>query len=184
MGIMLIVYGAALSSLARKFSSSLINSAELQFEKDSLLDDLSQAKERYDLCLEGSHDGIWDWDIDQREIYASPAFAEIMGVSLTGAPFPETEFVRHIHGDDRVEFQHALDAHRKGETEVLYCEFRTSGDGDNTRWVLEPIQEVVESDESFVIHCRAPETFWRGARCGRLNTGKPPHGAACVTRAI
>ena len=49
---------------------------------------------------------------------------------------------------------------------------------------LEPIQEVVESDESFVIHCRAPETFWRGARCGRLNTGKPPHGAACVTRAI
>ena len=33
------------------------------------------------------------------------------------------------------------------------------------------------------IHCRAPETFWRGARCGRLNTGKPPPAAACVTRA-
>ena len=51
-------------------------------------------------------------------------------------------------------------------------------------FLLEPIQEVVESDESFVIHCRAPETFWRGARCGRLNTGKPPPAAACVTRAI
>ncbi len=33
-----------------------------------------------------------------------------------------------------------------------------------------PFRKVVESDESVVIHCRAPESFLRGARCGRLNT--------------
>src|SRR4029077_3102110 len=34
---------------------------------------------------------------------------------------------------------------------------------------LEPIQKVVESEESTVIHCWAPESKQGGARCGRLN---------------
>lgn len=136
MGTMLVVYGVALSSFVRKSFSIQVTSVELQFEKDSLVDDLSKAKERYDLALEGSHDGIWDWDIERKEIHASPAFGEIMGVSIAGAPFPDSEFVKNIHDDDRVEFQRALDAHFDGKTEVLYAEFRVRGDANTTRWVL------------------------------------------------
>ena len=136
MGAMLIVYGIALSSLARKISSSDIVSAELQLEKDGLLYDLSKAKERYDLCFEGSHDGIWDWDFRQKEIHASLAFGEIMGIPTTGEPFADSEFIQHIHIDDRRDFQSAFDAHINGESEFLNCEFRVSRRDDSTRWVL------------------------------------------------
>ena len=136
MGAMLIVYGIALSSFARKFSSSVIVSTELQLEKDCLLDDLSKAKERYDLCLEGSHDGIWDWDFEQKEIHASFAFGEIMEIPTTGEPFPDSEFIQHIYIDDRRNFQSAIDAHINGELPFLSCEFRVSGPDGSMRWVL------------------------------------------------
>jgi hypothetical protein len=49
---------------------------------------------------------------------------------------------------------------------------------------LEPIQKVVESEESLVIPFLAPESGLRGAACGRLNTAEPLIVAACVIRAI
>jgi hypothetical protein len=48
---------------------------------------------------------------------------------------------------------------------------------------LEPFRKVVESKESDVIHCRAPESM-EGARCGNLNTGERRSAAACDIPAI
>jgi hypothetical protein len=48
---------------------------------------------------------------------------------------------------------------------------------------LEPIREVLESDESDVIHCWALDSRW-SARCGSLNTAKLRTAVAFVTRAI
>src|SRR5665213_940192 len=49
---------------------------------------------------------------------------------------------------------------------------------------LEPIHKVVESRESVVIPCLAPEPFLRGARCGSLIIAVPPTAAACGIRVI
>ena len=48
---------------------------------------------------------------------------------------------------------------------------------------LEPIREVLESDESDVIHWRALDSRWSAA-CGSPNTAKLRTAAAFVTRAI
>jgi hypothetical protein len=48
---------------------------------------------------------------------------------------------------------------------------------------LEPIREVLESDESDVIHCSALGSL-ESARCGSLNTALRRTGVAFVTRAI
>src|SRR5690242_7832612 len=50
--------------------------------------------------------------------------------------------------------------------------------------LLEPIQEVVESEESVVIPCVAPEWPLRGARCGSRNTAALPSVADCAIRVI
>jgi hypothetical protein len=49
---------------------------------------------------------------------------------------------------------------------------------------LEPIQKVVESEESDVIPSLAPERLWKGCQCGSLNIAALPIAAACVIRAI
>jgi len=49
---------------------------------------------------------------------------------------------------------------------------------------LEPIQKVVESEESVVLPSLAPASLLRGAECGRLNTVVLPTAMARATRAI
>jgi hypothetical protein len=46
----------------------------------------------------------------------------------------------------------------------------------------EPIPKVVESRESLVIHCLAPESHARGAECGSLNIAALPIAADCAIR--
>jgi hypothetical protein len=48
---------------------------------------------------------------------------------------------------------------------------------------LEPIREVLESDESDVIHCWALDSL-ESARCGSLNIALRRTAVAFVTRAI
>ena len=50
--------------------------------------------------------------------------------------------------------------------------------------LLEPIQKVVESDESFVIPCVAPESRAWDAACGSLNTVVLPITVVFAIRAI
>ena len=57
------------------------------------------------------------------------------------------------------------------------------GDAETKRKALEPIREVLESDESDVIHCWALDSLW-SARCGSPNTAKLRTAVAFVTRAI
>jgi len=45
-------------------------------------------------------------------------------------------------------------------------------------FALEPIQKVVESEESVVIRCLAPESMLRGAGCGILNTIVRPYSGS------
>ena len=50
--------------------------------------------------------------------------------------------------------------------------------------VLEPIREVLESDESDVIPCRALDSLLRSARCGHPNTALRRTAVAFVTPVI
>jgi hypothetical protein len=50
--------------------------------------------------------------------------------------------------------------------------------------ILEPIHKVVESEESVVIPSLAPESWVRGAECGKLNIAVLPTATACATPVI
>ncbi len=102
---------------------------------------------------------------------------------------PQAFFGDWVAVADEEASHHALIAHRLGELGAFYGDL-PAHDGlweaaqATAHDLLEPIQKVVESDESDVIHCWAPEFLPRGARCGSLSTAAPPIGAACVTQAI
>jgi hypothetical protein len=53
-----------------------------------------------------------------------------------------------------------------------------------SRETSEPIQKVVESEESVVIPSLVPASLLRGAECGSLNTAVQPIATACAIRVI
>jgi len=70
-------------------------------------------EEHYKLVLEGSQDGIWDWDIVQGVSYWNDRFYELIGCARSEFLPTTDNFLNLIHPDDRERFLHHLTAHLK-----------------------------------------------------------------------
>jgi diguanylate cyclase (GGDEF)-like protein/PAS domain S-box-containing protein len=104
---------------------------QVAFERD-----LASSRERYRLAMDGSNDAIWDWDLDQAEIFFSHRWAQIIGSADSEQPVEPEEWFRHVHPDDLPLLRAALDAHLTGRTNHLVCEYRLRGERGQERWIL------------------------------------------------
>lgn len=91
---------------------------------------LRESEERYRLVLEGSNDGIWDWDLVTHEIYCNDRLYEISGLSPDRERLSYDLFCERLHPEDRRRLSRAIATHLNDRTE-LNVEFRllhTSGE--------------------------------------------------------
>ncbi|MBW4582400.1 MAG: PAS domain-containing protein [Tildeniella nuda ZEHNDER 1965/U140] len=91
---------------------------------------MRESEERYRLVLEGSHDGIWDWDICQNEVFCNDRLLEIIGVTREAMGTAYEAFYQLMHPDDQQSVLTAITAHLKRGT-PFDVEFRlrhASGD--------------------------------------------------------
>jgi PAS domain S-box-containing protein len=79
---------------------------------------IKQSEERYQLAIQGSNDGIWDWNIESNDLYLSPRLSIMIGYGnaldkkLMNA---DKLFIDYIHSDDEVKAKLALQAHFKDD---------------------------------------------------------------------
>ena len=58
-------------------------------------------RERYALAIEGSQDGIWDWNLESDEIYYSPRWKAMIGYQPHELNDDVATFQQHVHPDDK-----------------------------------------------------------------------------------
>ncbi len=86
-------------------------------------DELRQSKTRFDRALEGSSCGLWEWNIDDDEVWFAPRFRELLGYSAEGEfPSKFESWKDALHPDDRRRVLDALNEHlqRQGAFDVEY----------------------------------------------------------------
>ena len=75
-------------------------------------DALRVTKERLDLAIRGSSDGLWDWNLETAEVFFSPRLHELLGFSKNEARISRQDsFISLIHPDDKASYKKAVDAH-------------------------------------------------------------------------
>jgi len=92
--------------------------------------------DRLALALEGTRDGLWDWDVDADRVFYSTRFKEQLGYHEDEIGETRGEWLGRIHPDDRAPFTQALDAFVSGTADRFDFEHRVQHRDGGYRWLL------------------------------------------------
>ncbi len=95
---------------------------------------LRESEERYTLAMQGTNEGLWDWDIEDRKIYFSARFKEMLGYREDELDNVITTWRSRLHPDDRRRALATLRAHLQGSGPFLLDHRLRHRDG-RYRWV-------------------------------------------------
>ena len=98
-------------------------------------EELRESEERYALAMQGSNEGLWDWDLRADEVYISPHIAAQFGLDTQNLKTTPAEVKTRIHTDDLQAVADAWRAHFDGKTDFYTSEYRVLGHDVQYRWV-------------------------------------------------
>ncbi len=96
-----------------------------------------ELKERIELALLGSNDGIWDWNILDNSVYFCPRWKEMLGFSDDELPNEVPSWTDRIHPDDVDETWADVYKNVNGETEYYENVHRLRHKNGNWVWILD-----------------------------------------------
>ena len=97
---------------------------------------LRESQERLALVIQGSNDGIWDWNLSTNEIYFSPRWKNMLGYEDHELENHLSTWERLLHPDDRERALARLQACLAGETPNFELEHRLRHKDGTFRWIL------------------------------------------------
>ena len=99
-------------------------------------EELVVSNERLKLAIEGSGDGVWDWDIENDKVLYSERLREIIGFSEEDTLERYEDWKALIHPEDKEGFVVALNICLRGKTSSFKSEYRLRGKSGRYKWVL------------------------------------------------
>ncbi len=107
---------------------------------------LHASEERLNLALEGTQQGLWDWNIATGEVYRSPRWFSMLGLP-SGAVEPTLEGgLAKIHPEDRLQVEGAMNAHLEGRQARFQAEYRILSGASDSIWVFDAGKVVAWDD--------------------------------------
>ncbi len=98
---------------------------------------LRESQERWQFALEGSGDGVWDWDLVSNRVYYSKQWKAMLGFEESEISDGLQEWEARIHPEDRGRVVEEWTEHFEGKTPVYTCEHRIGCKDGSYKWVLD-----------------------------------------------
>ncbi|WP_432471789.1 bifunctional diguanylate cyclase/phosphodiesterase [Amphritea sp. HPY] len=120
--------------LVKGFNSFLDNLAAQKASAAALI----ESERRYELVVNASREGLWDWNLKTNSLYLSPRFLTLIGLdSSVDFLSDRTEsWFDLIHPDDLEIVQQEVDQHICGNSPHFECEYRLRHNDGSYLWVL------------------------------------------------
>ena len=100
---------------------------------------LTGAEDLWGFALEGSGEGMWEWNQPTGIITFSPRYKELLGYGPDEFDVNFSEWLLHMHPDDSARFSQDVKAFNEARTEQrvrLSCEFRMRCKDGSWKWML------------------------------------------------
>jgi diguanylate cyclase (GGDEF)-like protein/PAS domain S-box-containing protein len=105
---------------------------------------LKLSQERFNLAVTGSNDGLWDWNVENGEVYYSPRFQELLGLRDQEMEATYSALISRLHPDDKEPTEAAFEEHlEKGRPFDIEMRLKTAS--DDYRWFRSRGQSVRNS---------------------------------------
>jgi diguanylate cyclase (GGDEF)-like protein/PAS domain S-box-containing protein len=97
---------------------------------------LKRQEERLALAADGAHDGLWEWDLNAKELFFSARWKAMLGLpAVAGVGRPE-EWLGRVHPEDIAPLKEALESHLAGTTDHFEHEHRIQHEDGSYRWFM------------------------------------------------
>ena len=121
------------SLLFSRFTKNILDryNKELQVKTDSL----THWKNRFELAIIASNDGLWDIDFHSDKIYFSDKWLEISGYN-EGEVISFANWFNLIHKDDKNDVEQLFEQIFAGKQNDFMCEYRLKTKNEGFKWIL------------------------------------------------
>jgi PAS domain S-box-containing protein len=124
--------------------NSLLQSKILELEESQK--DLKEIADRWQFALEGTDDGVWDWNAKTNIVFFSKKWKSMFGYEEHEIGNSLDEWDKRIYPEDKKKCQEDLEKHFNKETPIYKNEHRVLCKDGSYKWILDR-GKVVEWDE-------------------------------------
>jgi diguanylate cyclase (GGDEF)-like protein/PAS domain S-box-containing protein len=108
----------------------------LEMLVDARTSDLRRSEERYALAAEGTHGGIWDWDLLTDKVYYARRWKSMLGLRDDEIGDRPTDWFDRVHPDDVERVRERVRTYVAGQSAVLQVDYRMRHADGSHRWML------------------------------------------------
>lgn len=104
---------------------------------DQLRRELEKSEERWKFALEGSGDGVWDWNVQTNEVFFSIRWKEMLGFQEEEIQNHVDEWSKRVHPDDMERVTDDIQRHFSRQTPIYINEHRVRCKDGAYKWILD-----------------------------------------------
>lgn len=120
-------------------------------------DALKESEFRWKFAIEGSGDGLWDWDVSGGKVFYSPTWRALLGYSEQEISSDLNEWRERIHPDDKIMALAMMQEHLDGKASTYASEYRVLCKDGSYKWILD--RGLVVSRDAENVPLRVIGTF-------------------------
>ena len=103
-------------------------------------------RERFELAIRGSNDGIWDWDLRSDSLYLSSRWKDQLGYGEDELANEFETFRSLLYEADRQRVMEAVEAYLAGRVDRYELEFRMRHKDGSLRWIMARGEAIRDSE--------------------------------------
>ncbi len=105
-------------------------------ERKQIEHTLRESEFLWKFAIEGSGDGVWDWNVQTHQAVYSRLWKEMLGYTENEILPTNQEWLGRIHPDDQLPVAEVLQAYLDGKTEIYVVEYRLRCKDGSYKWIL------------------------------------------------